>query len=155
MEDVMKRYLIAAAFACLLAFSGFFAFVDAAQQSGVADDEAAQITALQKERVEILQQVVKIYLHQLKTGAEPLESVAAAQNELIDAQLDATDKPEERVALLTEQLKIAENVSDYYDSRFKSGFKISAADVLRAKSHYLTVKIKLLRESSKLKPVAN
>jgi hypothetical protein len=117
------------------------------------DNGAAQIIALQKERIAALQELVEILIVQYQRGVVPFESLAAAQNELIDAQLDSTDKPEERVALLTQQLKIAEGVVDYSERKFMAGFRMTKTDVLHAKSHYLDVRIKLLRERGKLKPV--
>jgi outer membrane protein TolC len=114
---------------------------------------AAQIIALQKERVAALQELVKICIAQYQSGVMPLESVSTAQNELIDALLDSTAKPEERVTLLTEQLKIADMVVQAFDKRYKAGFGTMKTEFLRAKSHYLNVKIKLLRERGRLKPV--
>jgi hypothetical protein len=152
MEDVMKRYQVTAIAGCLLIFSAVCVFGSAAEQPTTTGDEAAQIVALQKERVEALQKLVDICVAQCEAGTLPLESVAAAQNELIDAQLDSTDKTEERVTLLTEQLQVAENVLKYIEAKRQSGFKVAETDRLRAMSHCLNVKIKLLRERNKLNP---
>jgi hypothetical protein len=127
---------------------------DVQRSTGVADP-ATQIAYIQKERIEVLQNLVDVCVAQFNVRAIPLESVVAAQNEFIDAKLELTDKPEERVALLTSQLiialKIAETVSIYGNGRYATALPINEADILRAKSHYLAIKIKLLQEQGKLK----
>jgi hypothetical protein len=152
MENVMKRKLVIVFLGCILLVAGFCVVVGVAQQPGTTEDTAAQITALQKERIEALKKVVSICIAQNQAAGVSFETVAAAQEQLIDAQLDATDKTEERVALLTEQLKVAEGVFNYWEGRHKVGFKVVQTDVLRAKAHALDVKIKLLRERAKLNP---
>jgi hypothetical protein len=150
MEDAMRRYPIAVTVCCLSLFVGGAVLGATEQQQGATDTEAAQISALQKERIATLQQLVTICVAQYQSGMLPFDSVAAAQEELLAAQLESTDKPEERVALLKEHLNIVESLCNSADKMFKGG-RVSRPDVLRAKSRYLDVKIKLLRESSRLK----
>jgi hypothetical protein len=154
MENVMKRYPVTMIVACLLLFSGICVLVATAQQQGTKDDEAAQIMALQKERIAALKELVEVCVAQYKMGTLAFDSVAAAQDELLCAQLDSTDKPEERVAILEKQLKLTKGVLDFIDVRLKAAFKVTTVDLLRAKSHYLEVQIKLLQERSKLKAAA-
>lgn len=124
---------------------------DAAKLAATVD--AGTIATVQKERIEALQELVKFCMQQFKHGTTPFDSVASAQEELINARLDATDKGDERVALLTEQLKVADSMLHYIDVRYRAAAGATRADFLRAKSHYLQVKIKLLQEGSR--PVAS
>ena len=147
----MKRYLTTTALSCVLVLSSLLAA--AAQQPKTTRDSAAEIKSLQEKRIEVLQKLVKVCDSQQRVGALPFESVAAAQYELIDAQLDATNKPKERVVLLEQELKVAEHVQRYLEGKYKAGFKSFEADLLRAESQCLSVKIELLRERSRLKAV--
>jgi outer membrane protein TolC len=81
-----------------------------------------------------------------------LTEVSKAQEKLFKAKLEATDKPNERIALLEEQLKIAKNVLDFTEKSYKAGFQITEVEFLRAKAHYLTIEIKLLKEREKNQP---
>ena len=65
----MRRYLVAAMLVCLFAFSEILAFVAAAQPQGEpTGDQAVEIKALQKERVETLQRLVSFCTEQYKMG---------------------------------------------------------------------------------------
>ena len=69
------------------------------------DDIAAQLKAAQDERVMVLTQIAETVAQQQKMGTVDLvDQVFSADSELCNAQLDATDEPEKRVALLTKQL---------------------------------------------------
>jgi len=80
-----------------------------------------------------------------------LLQVFSAQNELCNAQLDSTDEPEKRVALLTKQLDNANKVLEIVQGQMKAGVA-GPADLFRAKSQYLNVKIMLLRERNRKRP---
>ena len=140
----MRRWAVAAIMII------FPTITSAAERKGESlDDVKAQIKALQKERTETLLRLVELDVRQYEMGVTTLEALVAAQNELVSAQLEATEKPEERVALLTDQLKIATACVKLTQGRFESG-NITQADVYRATSHFLDIKIKLLRERSRL-----
>jgi outer membrane protein TolC len=146
----MRRSTIVAG-VCLLSLSGILVLVVAAQQPGSASEHTAtQIKALQKERSEALERVVAISTSQYQGGMLPFESVASAQRDLLSALLESTDKPEDRIALLTRQLENAANVLKIAEQRFQNGATTNA-DVYRAKAHYLGVKVKLLQERSEVK----
>ncbi len=57
------------------------------------EDLATQIKALQKERAETLTTLVKDYTQQYKLGAVSGEVFAGAETALVNAQLEAADKP--------------------------------------------------------------
>jgi hypothetical protein len=110
-----------------------------------SDNYAAQLKAAQDERVTVLTQLVEALTAQSRTGAAEVAQVFAAENELCKALLDSTDEPEKRIALLTKQLDKMNRLVQMTQALVKAGI-VSQADLLRAKSLYLDVKIKLLRE---------
>jgi outer membrane protein TolC len=112
-------------------------------------DVKAQIKALQKERVEALTRLVEVYTVQYKMGTGTFEALVGAQDDLVNAQLDSTEKPEERVALLTGHLKTATDAAKIAQGMVEAG-AASQAIIYRARSHLLDIKIKLLRERSRL-----
>jgi hypothetical protein len=150
----MKRNLAVAAAvglflaALLLARSGW------SEPQGEKKAEAkAKLDQLRKERIETLEKVVEHAKIQYELGAganRDLATFNAAQEELVEAKLDATDKPEERITLLKEQLKIAQEVSDYNIKSHDAGFRISDLEVGQAKAHALKIEIQLAKEELKL-----
>ena len=106
---------------------------------------AAEIKALQQERIAALAEAAEYILQQYKEGRIVFGTVVLAQADLVQARLDATDNPEERLALLEKQLQLAETALECAKQRFDVG-GTTKADVLQAKAHALDIKIKLLRE---------
>lgn len=115
-----------------------------------ANDNEAQLKALQDERVEVLAQLVKHTMAQYQMGTAQLSEIIAAQRELLAARLDSTHDPEKRVALLVDQLESAAQLLKMTEARLAVG-QTTQADVYRAKSSYLDVKIKLFQERSRNK----
>lgn len=81
----------------------------AAHVAAGEEDLATQIRALQKERVETLTRLVNVYTLQHKAGAISADVLAGAETALVDAQLEAADKPGAATAILTEALKREHN----------------------------------------------
>jgi len=113
--------------------------------------DAAQPKAAQDERITVLTELVKAVAAEFQSGAANIAQVAAAENELCNALLDSTDEPEKRVALLTKQLDKMNRLVEVTQGQVKAGIA-GQADLLRAKSLCLSIKIKLLRELSGRKP---
>ncbi|MGA2256137.1 MAG: TolC family protein [Thermoguttaceae bacterium] len=113
---------------------------------------AAQLKAIQDERIKLLTQVVEILTSQYKVATVDYPQVASAESDLCNALLDSTDEPEKRVALLTKQLDKANEVVKLMQGRFDAG-TVSEVDVDRAKVLCLDIKTKLLRERSKERPM--
>ena len=74
-------------------------------QPQASDDVTTQLKAAQDERIKVLTQLVEGLMSQYKAGTADFVQVSSAQDELCDAQLDSTDEPEKRVAVLTTQLR--------------------------------------------------
>src|SRR5947209_5208038 len=86
-----------------------------------ADKQTAEIKKLQKEQIDTLTQEVEILTTQYQAGAVDSERLFSAQMELCDAKLDAADTPKERVAVLTERLKLAESAQQITEARHAVG----------------------------------
>src|SRR5436309_12944455 len=105
----MKRFASGFALAILLTMTAAWTGLAAAGPSkDNAEDETAELKKLQKEQIATLTQEVKILNTQYQAGRVDLERLFLAQMELCDSKLDAADTPNERIAVLTEQLKLAE-----------------------------------------------
>ena len=120
-------------------------------QLKASGDDAAQLKALHAERIKLLKQLVDIYLSQYSVGTVDFNQLCSAQNELCDAQLDSMDEPEKRVALLTKQVDMANDILKIVQARFDAG-SVSEADRCRAKSLHVGLKIRLLRERNSKRP---
>jgi outer membrane protein TolC len=137
----MKRVALAV-LACLI-FAAVSIQASAAEVT--ADDVAAQIKPLQKERVETLKSLVELYVQYYREGKVEITPVIGAQTELVTAQLESTENRDERIALLTERLNAVTSFLKLAEQRWAAGMS-SQADVYRAKSLLLDTKIRLLRE---------
>jgi outer membrane protein TolC len=138
----MKRFSVAGIVACLI-LAAINIHASAAEVASA--DVAAQIKTLQKERVETLKSLVELYVQYYREGKIDITPVIGAQTELVNAQLDAAEDREERIALLTERLNAVTSFLKLAEQRWMAGMS-SQADVYRAKSLLLDTKIKLLRE---------
>ena len=110
-----------------------------------------QLKTAQDERVKLLTQVVEILTSQYKVATVDYSQVASAESDLCNAQLDSTDEPEKRIALLTKQLERANDCVKLMQGRFDAG-SVTDLDLSRAKVLCLDVKIKLLREGGSKRP---
>jgi hypothetical protein len=106
---------------------------------------SAQIKALQKSRIETWTELVTEYELLAQAGRIDFDSVVAAQNELVDAKLDLAEKPQERVALLTEKMKLAEVNWQRTKDRFQA-HRATKSDLLRARVFLLGAEIGLSQE---------
>jgi hypothetical protein len=151
LEAAVKRIAVAAVCAGLCGLALLIArYAPAQQQDQAAKDHAAKIKALQKERIDVLSQAVKILEVQYRTGVVDFQQYAAAVMDLIGAQLEYSDVPEERIARLEENCKAAKAAMEFVEARVRSGYRASEIDLCRLKALYLDVQIKLLKERQKL-----
>ncbi len=109
---------------------------NSSKQHGAA---SARIKALQKSRIETLTELVKEYEVLYQAGRIDFYYVVAAQDDLVDAKLDLAEKPEERVALLTEKMKLAEANLERTERRFRTSLA-TKSDLLRARALLLAPK---------------
>ena len=107
---------------------------------------------LRKERIEAIEKVVEKLTLQYEKGAglgKDLTAVFIAREELIKAKLESADKPEERIALLKEQLKGAQEVFDFVEKQHEVGFRVSDLEYNQTKAHCLGIRIKIAKEEAK------
>lgn len=112
-----------------------------------AEKDEADIKKMHDGLIAKLTELVENYKHRYKTGTAPLEALIKARAKLLDARLDAAEKPEERVALLEEHEKSEAELFKVADIRRK-------ATACSARSLVLAAKIKMLREQSAKDDVA-
>jgi outer membrane protein TolC len=119
------------------------------RERGPKDKVVAQIKAAQKERVKVLTELVEICTAQFRVGTISCEFLLWAEANLINAQMDATDKHEDRVALLEQAVKREAKFLNAAEARHTvTQATVTQADVYRARSLVLTAKIGLLEEGS-------
>ena len=106
----------------------------------------AQIIDFQTKRVEALKRAVAMLQVQYRQGAVDFRHVLAAQLNLTDAVLATANTADERIALLEEQLQIAQRAEDAAVARYRSTIVGTAVDAQEAKAARLHIQIKLLQE---------
>ncbi len=124
----------------LLVLSAIAMPVGAAEQ-----DLSAQIKALQNERVETLAKLAAYCKAEFALGAMRCQEVIDAETDLIRAELDAADKPDERIALLTAHVYIQTQFLKTVEYRRQTE-TLGLANVYRARSMLLNTKVRLLQE---------
>jgi outer membrane protein TolC len=146
----MKRFAITiVSIGCFVTLL-MLAPLSTAQQAGTSQSNVDQIKQLQKERITVLSQVVKIMTRFYEQGVQNADfrQVISAQTELINAQLDATDNLKERIALLEDNSKLIKTLLDLTEQRVGVATS-SEVDMLSIKSLYLKSQIDLLKERQK------
>jgi hypothetical protein len=108
-------------------------------------DLSVQIKALQRERVETLAKLVNYCKAEFAVGAMRCQEVIDAETDLIRAELDATDKPDERIALLTAHVSSQTQFLKSVEYRRQTE-TLGLANVYRARSMLSNTKIMLLQE---------
>ena len=120
---------------------------DEPEAAAAEEDLAVQIRALQNERVDTLTKLVAYCRAEFMAGMPRSEAVIAAETDLVNAQMDATTKPEERIAMLTERVKSQTEFLKVVEGR-RQMEAIGLSNVYRARSLLLNTTITLLRERS-------
>lgn len=107
-----------------------------------------KIVGAQAQRVEALHRAVKELQQQYRDGAVDFGRVTTAQRDLCEAVVLTAKTPDERIAYLEEQLKIATKLRDLARIRFRNG-ATTAVDVHEAEAACLHVEIRILHEQRK------
>ena len=150
----MKRFTITVVLSGLLAVPFLVTQAkDAEPPSEPVKEVAAEIKALQKERIAALSSVVEVLLEQYRHGGAEFRALALAQTDLLAAKFDATDDANERIVLLQRELKVATDALDTAERKVQAG-RANAVESLQAKALVLDIKIKLLRKRGKVKTAA-
>jgi hypothetical protein len=103
-----------------------------------------EVKELQKKRIAVLCEAQKIAHSQYLVGTIEFLGVKAIEREWLEARLDAAETPQQRIAVLEEAQKSAEELLKAADRI--CAVQATVLDVALAKSLLLKIKIKLLRE---------
>ncbi len=102
------------------------------------DSPSAEIKKEQQKRIEKLSELVEVYRLRFIEGVASLDALVRAQVALLDARMDATEKPEERAALLEAEDKSQAELFKIAEARWK-------ASVDSARSLLLDSRVRRLR----------
>lgn len=149
----MKRYTTAALVFGFVAITMLLARpAMTAPQGDKKGGEQRSLAELRKERIAIYEKIVPIVLEQYKSGIASYPDYARAEEDVLTAKLEMTAKPSERIAILQEQLKLAEKIADNIEQASRAGAQLTQADALRARAHCLSIEIQLVKERGNEKP---
>jgi outer membrane protein TolC len=116
-----------------------------------AQDATAQVKALRKERVELLDDVVKHLTNGYSVGAVSFDTLIKAKDQALQAKLELADSPEERIGVLRKLVENANMSIRHAQEQVKVGIA-KDYEVLQAKAHLLEIRIDLVKEEQKIKP---
>jgi hypothetical protein len=106
-----------------------------------------QLRGLRQERIKTLQQHLQVLASVHREGRVDLDRLLTAQAALLDAKLDASEAPAERVKDLDAHCAVLKGALDIAESRFEAGV-IQEAEVVQARAAYVRSQIRLLREQT-------
>ncbi|QDU89821.1 hypothetical protein Pla175_32170 [Pirellulimonas nuda] len=120
-------------------------FVLAQQQPGAGGPSLA---ALLNQRQQTLQELVDLARSNHEQGEGSLETLIAAESELLEARLDAATTPQERIAIRRSQLRLAVRLEEGVSALAENGDG-APTDVMKARVGRLNAQVELLREEQK------
>ena len=139
---------------CLLMGVGIIALPVVVAQNQGGPSRQARLDELLQQRRDILTRAVDVQMQQYLEGSCTLQAVLDVRRELQAAELDAAKTRAQRIAVLEEQLKIAQRSVALAEQRFRVG-ALPQASVLQAQAAVLSVEIALLREQVEAEPKDN
>ncbi|EAQ78119.1 hypothetical protein [Blastopirellula marina] len=111
----------------------------------------SQIQQLLNRRVDQLRKVSELLAVQFENGGESnYDRLLTVQIKLHEAEIEAAETPEARLAILEAYLKTAKKLADFTDMKFRNG-EGSAVDSLLAQAAATGVEIRLLKARRALK----
>ncbi len=114
-------------------------------------DLAAELKKLQINRVVVLRELTNLSFAGYRHGEYSLDQVLEAQHDLTEAELEMAETPDQRIALLESQMKIAKRTLEAAE-QLRRAREASQCDTLRARAALMGVEIKLLQERARAKP---
>ena len=103
-----------------------------------------KIGKLREELVAVLSQAVDLATAQYNEGAVDVTTAMDSHHQLLRAQLQSSEAPAERQAMLEELLAEARTLAQNAEARYQGG-RVALSDVLQARSFALLVEIELLK----------
>lgn len=108
----------------------------------VAARQPDKIKELQEKRIALLKEIVEVTEKAFKGAQSSYDQVIKARLDLLQAQLDATQKKEDRIRLLEEMVKHAEDLEKAVQKLFEAK-QVGQVDALKAQAFVLQTKIAL------------
>ena len=147
----MNRIAFAIVLAGLGIVTGLFVSSGLAEPASVRGPDAEKLTALRKERRDVLRQAARQAEEAYRSGLIPYTSVPRITINLLNAELDLAPDRAGRVAVrerIVEQFKeIEKSVAQHVEA----GLAGDQTDLLEARAARLQAEIDLLRESTDVK----
>ncbi|MCM2369375.1 hypothetical protein [Aporhodopirellula aestuarii] len=138
----MSIRMLVTAFVILAACIGLTAFTKA-DTNAVAPD--SKLRELLTERRDALRQRLAAIEASYKVGNTEIGLVIAAENDLLDAELEMSNQPADRIAILEKVVSNMKRIEDWTRQRVGDGTALQQ-DALLAKASRLQAEIALLRE---------
>jgi hypothetical protein len=110
-----------------------------------ADDE---VQALLKERLEVAKDGYEACMQEFQAGRASHEQVWEWSRKVLEAELDRTDKKDERLALLKKYVEGMQDVEKITKARYDAG-RLSITDLDAAKLARIEAQLRLAREKAK------
>lgn len=110
--------------------------------------DAPEVTALLKERRDVLQKRVEILEVLCKLSRAPMTELVEAKEEFLIAELELAETKEKRIEILNTRIENLKYAEKFYEV-LKKRDKVSEADILEVKAERLLVQAELKRILSK------
>jgi outer membrane protein TolC len=110
--------------------------------------EASPAEKKLQERVEVLEQIVKLEAAAFQAARTTFLSVLTARRELLQAKLELTKDSKRRIELLQTQVELAGQLEESAQ-RVAGAAELRTVDVLRAKAHRLKAEAELAEEQAR------
>ena len=114
-------------------------------QEGAEAGEAIQLTKLLGQRRDVLLQLVEALEHQFSQGLCQVDSVVAAREQFLDAELQLASGKTERLEILQKKVDNMRELEDFMKIRHQDG-RTTLENVLSATAARLQAEIDLVRE---------
>jgi outer membrane protein TolC len=108
-----------------------------------------KVNELLKERLALLQEVVKQTTADYQSGKVSIDRVHHAQMAVLNSRLELCETDKERITILEEAVALAKNSEETATALYKAG-KVPASDRLMAKAARLETEIALERARAKV-----
>ena len=118
--------------------------------AGELPQPSARIKGLMKERHAVLTKAADVVRVQYQAGLAPLSAVLQARQAVIEAGFELCETHAERIALLRQNLKVAEEIFKLTQAQLKVD-RNGETGLLQAQATLLEAQIRLLREEQKEK----
>ena len=132
----------------IAAFAVAFVFIfplKAQQRGREAKDNSAKITAALQEMRTTSKNLVALQRRLYEVGAISYMELVTAQRQLLELELKLAEAPADRIKVLSEQLKLAEDAEKLANAKYESG-QATQADVLQSRLARMHIEVSILQE---------